>query len=77
VVLNDEIHSAREATKNDAFRLDTFDARRYGMLGVVDSDRVTYYRRTLRRHTTNSEFDISSVSSCPVSTCCWRTRVPR
>ena len=65
VVLNDEIHSAREATKTDAFRLDTFDARRYGMLGVVDSDRVTYYRRTLRRHTTNSEFDISSVSQLP------------
>ena len=37
VVLNDEINSARDVTKTDAHRLDTFQSRDYGILGVVDS----------------------------------------
>jgi L-asparaginase len=44
VVMNDEINAAREVTKTDALRLQTFQTRGYGVLGVVDSDRVVYYR---------------------------------
>ena len=49
VVLNDEINAAREVTKTDALRLQTFQTRGYGILGVVDTDRVVYYRRVERR----------------------------
>jgi len=65
VVLNDEINAAREVTKTDALRLQTFQSRGYGILGVVDPDRVVYYRRPERRHTETSEFDIASVSEMP------------
>ncbi len=65
VVLNDEINSAREVTKTDALRLHTFETRGYGILGVVDSDRVTYYRDVVKRHTRNSEFDISQLQDLP------------
>jgi L-asparaginase len=65
VVLNDEINSAREVTKTDALRLQTFQSRGYGILGVVDPDRVVYYREVLKRHTAKSEFDISSVNALP------------
>src|SRR5256885_16915472 len=58
VVLNDEINSAREVTKTDALRLQTFQSRAYGMLGVVDPDRVVFYREPLKRHTAKSEFEI-------------------
>ena len=44
VVLNDEINAARDVTKTDALRLNTFQSRGYGVLGVVDSDRVVFYR---------------------------------
>ena len=44
VVLNDEINAAREVTKTDALRLNTFQTRGYGILGVVDADRVAFYR---------------------------------
>ena len=44
VVLNDEINAAREVTKTDALRLSTFQTRGYGVLGVVDADRVVFYR---------------------------------
>lgn len=65
VVLNGEINSAREVTKTDALRLHTFQTRGYGVLGVVDSDRVVYYRTSLKRHTKESEFDVSSITELP------------
>jgi L-asparaginase len=65
VVLNDEINSAREVTKTDALRLHTFQTRGYGLLGVVDSDRVAYYRALTKRHTKEAEFDISDVKVLP------------
>jgi L-asparaginase len=65
VVLNDEINSAREVTKTDALRLQTFQSRGYGVLGVVDADRVVYYRDVVKRHTAKSEFDLAGVSALP------------
>lgn len=65
VVLNDEINSAREVTKTDALRLHTFQSRSYGPLGVVDRDRVVYYRAPLRRHTARSEFDVVGITELP------------
>ena len=65
VVLNDAINSAREVTKTNAQSVQTFESRRYGVLGVVDSDRVVYYRNLDRRHTVTSEFDVFTVRALP------------
>jgi L-asparaginase len=64
VVLNDEINSAREATKTDARLLNTFTSRDYGVLGTI-VDRVAYFRKPVKRHTATSEFDVSKISSLP------------
>ncbi len=65
VVLNDEINAAREVTKTDALRLQTFQTRGYGILGVVDFDRVAYYRTVVKRHTKDSEFDVAAIQELP------------
>jgi L-asparaginase/Glu-tRNA(Gln) amidotransferase subunit D len=65
VVLNDEINGAREVTKTDAHRLDTFQSGEYGFLGVVDADRIVYYRDVVKRHTSRSEFDVSQLEGLP------------
>ncbi len=65
VVLNDEINAAREVTKTDALRLQTFQTRGYGILGVVDFDRVAYYRSVVKRHTRDSEFDVAAIRELP------------
>ena len=65
VVLNDDINSAREVTKTDALHLQTFETRRYGTLGVAARDRVVYYRRVERRHTSASEFDVGQTRRLP------------
>lgn len=65
VVLNDEINAARDVTKTDALRLHTFQSRSYGILGVVDSDRVVYARDVVKRHTFATEFDVTGISRLP------------
>lgn len=65
VVLNDEINSARDVTKTDALRLHTFQSRPAGILGVVDQDRVVFYRAPVKRHTSRSEFDVSAIDVLP------------
>jgi L-asparaginase len=65
VVLNDEINSARDVTKTDALRLQTFQSREYGQLGVVDRDRVVFFRQILQRHTAQSEFDVTALKELP------------
>ncbi len=50
VVLNDEINSARNVTKTDALRLQTFRSREHGLLGVVDRDRVVFFNQIVQRH---------------------------
>ena len=65
VVLNDEINSARNVTKSDALRVQTFRSREYGQLGVVDRDRVVFFSQILQRHNEQIEFDISKVTQLP------------
>lgn len=65
VVLNDEINSARDVAKTDALRLHTFQSRPHGLLGVVDRDRVVFFRQILQRHTHRSEFDLEGVTALP------------
>ena len=65
VVLNADINSAREVTKTDTLHLQTFETRGYGVLGVAARDRVVYYRRVERRHTSASEFDVGQIGELP------------
>ncbi len=65
VVMNDEINAAREVTKTNTYRVQTFRSRDIGLLGYADPDRVVYYRAPLRRHTADSEFDINAITQMP------------
>ena len=66
VILNNEIQSARDVTKTDSYRVETFQSGHMGFLGYADSDgAVTYYRRPERRHTADSEFDVANVDALP------------
>ncbi len=65
-ILNNEIQSARDVTKSNAFRVDTFDSRDFGVLGFVDSDaRVLFYRSVTRPHTTATPFDVRGRKELP------------
>src|SRR5687767_4966426 len=65
IVLNDEINAARDTTKTNTLRVETFRAPELGILGYVDEDKVAYYRATTKRHTSASEFDVTNLTSLP------------
>lgn len=65
IALNDEIHAAREVTKNSNGRLQTFISPDFGALGHADGDRVVFYRKPMRRHNPSTEFDILSMDTLP------------
>src|SRR6185437_659264 len=65
VMLNDEIHAAREVTKTATMRLQTFRTPDFGVLGHADGDAVEFYRRPVRRHAPDTEFDVAGIDALP------------
>jgi L-asparaginase len=66
VVMNNSVLSARDATKVSTYRVQAFQGRDEGQLGVADSDgRVVVNHRPARPHTTATEFDVSGRTSLP------------
>ncbi|MGG1634113.1 asparaginase [Paenibacillus sp. NRS-1760] len=67
VMLNDVIYAAREVTKSNSHRTDTFDAPMFGALGYVDDPAVRIYRAPARAAKAGtpawaSPFDLKTIS---------------
>ena len=65
VVANDTINAARDVTKSNTYRLETFQSRELGILGYADPDRIVFYRAPTRKHTTASQFDLGNITAFP------------
>ena len=66
IMLNDEINAARDVTKQNSYRVQTFGSREVGLLGYVDSDlKPVFYRAPTRKHTHQTEFDVSNLDDLP------------
>lgn len=65
VALNDEIHAAREVTKSSTYRLQTFRAPDFGVLGHADGDGIHIYRAPLRKHCPGTAFRPSTDTEWP------------
>src|SRR5699024_2711744 len=66
VLLNDEINSAREATKTNTYRLETFQSGQLGFLGYVDVDGETvFYQTPHKKHTAQSIFSAIEIDDVP------------
>lgn len=68
LMLNDEIHAARDVTKGNTMRPDTFESRRVGVLGWIDGSQVILPRGPSRVLDCRSEewftpFDLSEVAA--------------
>lgn len=65
VVLNDEIQCAREVTKTNTYRVETFQSNGLGFLGFADADRVVFYRAPARPHTAATPFRLGPQDAFP------------
>ena len=66
IVLNNEIQAARDVTKTNSYRLETFKSNELGYLGYADSDEeAVFYRTPTKAHTQDAEFDVDAVTALP------------
>src|SRR6266481_84334 len=65
VVLNDEIHAARDVVKTSTYRLQTFRSTDFGALGHADGDGVHFYRAPLRAHMPDTPFACLDLTALP------------
>jgi L-asparaginase len=65
VVLNDEIHPARDVVKTSTYRVQTFRSLDYGALGHVDGDGPHFYRAPLKAHMPDTPFAARDIASLP------------
>ena len=65
VVLNDEIHAARDVVKTSTYRLQTFRSVDFGALGHADGDGVHFYRAPTRPHMPDTPFAGLELATLP------------
>lgn len=65
VTLNDRIASARFVTKTNTTTTDAFKSLEQGYIGEVTGEVVSFYNEPTRKHTTESEFDVSKIKELP------------
>lgn len=65
ICLNGRIGSARDVGKAQTITADAFRSAEAGLLGYMVENQPVFYYKSLRRHTMESEFDVSRVSRLP------------
>jgi L-asparaginase len=71
ILLNEEIQAARDVTKTNTERVNTFETRDLGPIGFADEDRIVFYRKLLYRHTYKSEFNVDNLTELPKVDICY------
>jgi len=65
VVMNDQIHGAHSLTKTSTTAVQTFMSPVRGIVGMANYGKNDFFSTPTWKHTTQSEFDISSVTQMP------------
>jgi L-asparaginase/glutamin-(asparagin-)ase len=65
VAMNDQIHAARDVTKTNTSTPDSFKTPELGMLGYIQGNKPYFYHVSNRKHTADTEFDISKLDALP------------
>ena len=65
VVMNDWIHGAHSLTKTSTTAIQTFMSPLRGLVGISNYGRNDFYNNPQWKHTTESEFEIKSVTTLP------------
>jgi len=65
VVMNDEVFAARDVEKMNTTNVDTFVSPERGPQGLVNTGKIAWFEPSLKRHTTGSEFNVSSLDKLP------------
>lgn len=65
IAFSDEIYGARDICKINTFRTDAFSHKDFGAFGYMRDNKVFFYNESTKKHTLNTEFDISEIKNLP------------
>src|SRR3979409_227014 len=65
VVLNNEIHPARDVVKTSTYRVQTFRSFDFGAIGHADGDGPHFYRAALKAHMPDAAFAGREIAELP------------
>ena len=65
LVMDDRILSADDVTKTHTLHVSTFQSPNYGAIGYLYGGKPIYARNSQKRHTLQSEFDVSTIDDLP------------
>ncbi len=65
VVMDDTILGADDLSKTNTLAVGTFQNPNYGHMGIVYNNRPIFSRRSAKRHTAHSEFDVRGMKELP------------
>ncbi|WP_370676002.1 type II asparaginase [Pleomorphomonas sp. PLEO] len=65
IAMNDEISAARDVTKTNTSLTSTFRTPELGVIGYMQNNTPHFYRESLRKHTTEAEFDVGNLEQLP------------
>jgi len=65
VVVNDDLHAARDIQKTNTTDVQTFTSPNRGQLGEAYYGKARYFNRPTNRHTTKSEFSLDGLDVMP------------
>ncbi len=65
VVMDDQILGADDLSKTNTLAVGTFQNPNYGHMGIVYNNKPIFTRRSAKRHTARSEFDVRNLTELP------------
>ncbi|WP_054179244.1 L-asparaginase 2 [Trabulsiella odontotermitis] len=65
VAMNDTVLDGRDVTKTNTTGVQTFQSVNFGPLGYIHNGKIDYQRMPARKHTTNTPFDVSNLTTLP------------
>jgi len=65
LVLNDDVHYARERTKTNGTKLGTFRSLNRSKAAMTNAGRVYWYNPLVTKHTTGSQFSVGGMNQVP------------
>src|SRR5581483_7558626 len=65
VVMNDEIHAARNVEKMNTTNVQTFSSTERGAQGLVNTGKIEWFDPVTKRHTSRSEFNVDNLEQLP------------
>jgi L-asparaginase len=65
VVINDQIHSARDVEKTNTTNVEAFESPERGVQGLVNTGKIRWFEPTDKRHTDESEFSVQKLEALP------------